>query len=279
MWRDLLADSLEEADAVIFGMPMDNNCSVARGAAKAPTVLRACSEFLPPFNITGEKISSKIFDLGDVFQYDYNDVLRIMRLGCNKKLNLMIGGDHSASILTQKAFRELNSGKCGLIHIDAHADICDEYLGSKYSHACVNRRALENGYNPADITLVGVRSFEDQEKDFLSEHPIDLYTTDFVYREGTSCIVQKLIEKYNQYDRIYLSFDIDALDPSYAPGTGTPEGFGLTSMDVLKIIMELMSALPIRMIDIMEISPPLDVNNITTWLALKFILEILVKLK
>ena len=222
----------------------------------------------------GERIPPILCDLGDVKDYDYDAVLEKMRMGKGKRLTLMLGGDHSVSILTERAYREINTGKRAIIHIDAHADICDFYNGSSNSHACVNRRALENGYSPEDITMIGVRSYEADEISFLAHSSVTVYSSEKV-NSDTDAVIDAIIDKYSNYDGVYLSFDIDAVDPAYAPGTGTPEAFGMTSFTVLHILKRLIKALPVDAMDIVEVSPPLDVNNITSWLALKYILEIL----
>ena len=275
MWRNLLAENFENADIALFGIAVDENCSVGRGTALAPKTLRECSEYLPPYTAAGEKLEPKLWDLGDVTEFDYGQVFEKMASGKDKKCTFMIGGDHSVSILSEKAFRALHSGKIGLIHIDAHADICDVYMDSKNSHACVNRRALENGYAATDLSLIGIRSFEGQEVEYLADNPVLVARADEVVQKGADKVVDELCQKYAGYDGIYLSFDIDAVDPAYAPGTGTPEPFGLSNLTVLAILKGLVERLPVKAFDVVEVSPPLDVNNITTWLALKYILEII----
>lgn len=275
MWRDLLSENLEKADVAIFGIACDENCSIGRGTADAPQKFRECSEYLPPYTATGEKLNPIMWDLGDVTEFNYEQVLQKMTLCQKKKCTLIMGGDHSVSILSQRAFRQLNSGKIGLIHIDAHADICDVYMGSKNSHACVNRRALENGYSNEDLSLIGIRSFEDQEVEYLNNNPVLVIRADEIHKSRTEAVLDTVFEKYSTYDKIYLSFDIDAVDPAYAPGTGTPEPFGLTNLMVLELLKGIVSQLPVKVLDVVEVSPPLDVNNITTWLALKYILEII----
>ncbi len=273
MWRDLLAKDFDSSDIVVFGIPYDENCSVGRGAAEAPAVMRRLSESLPPFSVDGSKISPLLCDIGDVLGYDYDAVFKMMATGVGKKLTVMLGGDHSVSILTERAYREQRGGRRGLIHIDAHADICDVYDGSSNSHACVNRRAIENGFSTQDIVMVGIRSYEGQEIEFLDQNEISVYSSDDV-NTNVDAVVDAIITKYRDYDGIYLSFDIDAVDPAYAPGTGTPEAFGMTSLTVLYIIKRLFLSLTIDAMDIVEVSPPLDVNNVTSWLALKNLLEI-----
>lgn len=273
MWRDLMAEAQDSADVLLFGIPYDENCSVGRGAALAPSVMRRLSESLPPFTVDRTRIPRILWDMGDVSGYDYASVCEKVKAGSDKKLTVMLGGDHSVSILTEKAYRELREGRRGIIHIDAHADICDFYNGSENSHACVNRRALDNGFSVQDISMIGVRSYEEDEVDFLEKNDILLYSADDVNASPDS-VVDALIAKYRDYDGVYLSFDIDSVDPAYAPGTGTPEAFGMPSLTVLHIVKRLVSSLPIDMMDIVEVAPPLDVNNVTSWLALKYLLEI-----
>ena len=274
MWRDLLSEKFDLADVAIFGIPFDGNCSVGKGSALAPSVIRDCSSFLPPLTMNGELLPKMLFDIGDSEGFNYEDVLNKLSRCSTKKFTLILGGDHSVSILSQQAYKELNSGKVGIIHLDAHADICDFYNGSYNSHACTNRRAIDAGYSPESITMLGSRSYEYQETEFLKKTKIDVYSANDL-RLNLKGIVEKVIEKYKDYDGVYLSFDIDSLDPSFAPGTGTPEAFGVSSLDMLFIITELISNLQINVMDVVEIAPPLDVNNVTTWTALKLILEIL----
>lgn len=274
MWREIITHDPNHANIGIFGIAIDENASIERGARLAPSVMREKSEYLPPYTIDGAEIKARVFDDGDVETFDDDAVLRKMRSALKTGFAVVLGGDHSVSILSQKAYRQCAAGKVGLIHIDAHADICDVYDSSKYSHACVNRRALENGYAPPDVTMIGIRSYERQEIEFLTQTPIEIYTSSDVRRLGVQHVIKRLAEKYADYDSVYLSFDIDAVDPAYAPGTGTPEAFGLTSLEVLDIITAVIKELPVGAMDVVEVSPPLDTNCVTVWLALKYLLEV-----
>jgi agmatinase len=220
--------------------------------------------------------------------YDYGDVLEFSKIEdkfkevlSHNKFNLVLGGDHSVSIPTEKAFldyaKSLNKTPV-IIHIDAHPDICDFYDGSKNSHACTNMRAIDNGYKTEDITLVGIRGYEEQEVIYLDLHKeLEVYNASYLNEYGFEKVLKSLFNKYKNSDKhlVYLSYDIDANDPSFAPGTGTPEAFGLNSIKLLNFIKELFLNLPIKVMDIVEVSPVLDTNNITSWLALKTIYEIL----
>lgn len=262
-----------------MGIPFDNGCSCGLGAKYAPQVIRELSTYLPPYTEVGESIKGfKLHDYGDITDFVLVMELVVKALQQNK-FNLAIGGDHSVSIYLQKAFYKyaLDVNKTPvIIHIDAHPDICDIYDNKIDSHATTIKRAIDNGYDFDNIILIGIRGFEEQEVVYLNEHPeIKVFSSFFLNKNGFDELLNYLINKYNHDDYIvYLSYDIDALDPSFAPGTGTPEAFGLNNRALTNFILELFKSLPILAMDIVEISPPLDNNNITSWLALKTLYEV-----
>ena len=193
--------------------------------------------------------------------------------------HIILGGDHSIAIASERAFYDdcLKRGKTPvIIHMDAHPDICDVYEGSKYSHACPIFRALEYGYKDENITMVGIRGFEAQEIETFKKHPkLDVFKSFDIKKLGVEALLTLLVAKYRdpQYE-VYFSYDIDANDPAYAPGTGTPEAFGLTNFETVAILTGLIANLNVTCLDIVEVAPPLDVNNITSWLALKSLYEV-----
>ena len=282
-FRGLLCSHIIEANVVLTGLPYDLGCSCGTGANLAPKVMRELSAFLPPLTMDGESIVPlKIYDNGDIEPTNdyYNAVeAKTKELFCLNKFLLFIGGDHSVSIPLEKNFLESAKKQNKIpviIHIDAHPDICDEYDGSRYSHACPNMRAIDNGYLTENINLIGIRGYEQQEVDYFNEHPeIKVVNASYINEHGFNETLEYLKNKYqNDKYTVYLSYDIDANDPSYAPGTGTPEAFGLNSYQLMKFIKELITELPINAMDIVEVSPSLDCNNITSWLALKTLYEI-----
>lgn len=282
-FRDLLVKTKEEAKCIITGIEYDKNCSCGKGAAKAPRVIRELSSFLPPLTMDGKNIKDiLLFDNGNIKKkskdYFYDIEEEANKLFSLNKFNFFIGGDHSISIPLQKSFFKnvTRKGKIPtIIHIDAHPDICDYYDGSYNSHACTNRRALDNGYKNENICLIGIRGYEEQEVVFLGENKnLTVFNASMINKEGTEKIKAFLLEHFNDEHEIYLSYDIDANDPSTAPGTGTPEAFGLNSLVLLDLIIFIVNNLNVTAMDIVEISPPLDSNNITSWLALKTLYEI-----
>ncbi len=281
-FRDLMVKKEKDANVFICGIPFDGNASVGKGAAKAPQVLRELSYALPALDMVGNDLTKvKMYDCGDYSALDFNKLTTDLQFDflSKKGFHVILGGDHSIAIASERAFycKCLKENKEPvIIHIDAHPDICDVYEGSKYSHACPNYRALEYGYNEKNITLIGVRGFEAQEIEILKKHKnIDVFKAVDVKKLGVDNLLNYLIKKYsNKKYLVYLSYDIDANDPAYAPGTGTPEAFGLTNFETATLICGIVGGLNVDTMDMVEIAPPLDVNNITSWLGLKTLYEV-----
>jgi len=288
VFRDMTTTNIEEAKVILTGVPYDKNASVGKGASLEPSVMRELSTHFPALTRDGIVIKDyKIFDNGDIEPKDDEDCAtyfnRVEKELLEKyktgKFNFIVGGDHSIAIASEKAFYDyaISLGKEPvIIHIDAHPDICNEYEGSKYSHACPNKRAIDNGYKTENVSLIGIRGFEEQEVIYFAKHPeIKVYTASYIQEKGYECMLKELIKKYsNEKYMVYLSYDIDANDPCYAPGTGTPEAFGLPSLVTLKIILGIVKNLNVQAMDLVEISPKLDINDITTWLGLKTMYEV-----
>jgi agmatinase len=283
-WEGLSADSTEEAELVVMGVPFDGAVSASRGAAAAPDRLRELSRILPPVTEEGVVFSSlKLWDEGNVpahlnWEKYFGEVKqRAYNLIAKDKFCLFLGGDHSVSIPLETAFAQAHDGEeVGIIHFDAHNDIADEYDRHRWSHACTQRRALElPNVKPAGLTLVGIRSYMEDELEFLSKNPeIRVISAREIYSHGLAHTFTAISERYQDYRSIYFSIDIDVLDPAFAPGTGTPEGGGLSTRELMELVKKIMTHLPVKAADIVEVSPPLDCSNITCWAALKVIYEI-----
>lgn len=281
-FRDLMAKSEEEANVFLCGVPYDKNASVGKGASLAPKVMRELSYDLPALDMLGNNLTKvKIADLGDFDGDNFENLKKNIeeKLLSKDGFHVILGGDHSIAIASERAFFDdsVKRGKTPvIIHMDAHPDICDVYDGSKYSHACPIFRALEYGYKDENITMVGIRGFEAQEIETFKKHPkLDVFKSFDIKKLGVEALLTLLVSKYrdNKYE-VYFSYDIDANDPAYAPGTGTPEAFGLTNFETVAILTGLIANLNVTCLDIVEVAPPLDVNNITSWLALKSLYEV-----
>lgn len=281
-FRDLMAKSEEEANVFLCGVPYDKNASVGKGASLAPKVMRELSYDLPALDMLGNNLTKvKIADLGDFDGDNFENLKKNIeeKLLSKDGFHVILGGDHSIAIASERAFFDdcIRRGKTPvIIHMDAHPDICDVYDGSKYSHACPIFRALEYGYKDENITMVGIRGFEAQEIETFKKHPkLDVFKSFDIKKLGVEALLTLLVSKYrdSKYE-VYFSYDIDANDPAYAPGTGTPEAFGLTNFETVAILTGLIANLNVTCLDIVEVAPPLDVNNITSWLALKSLYEV-----
>ena len=282
-FRDLMIDDVNESNVILTGIPYDEGCSCGAGASMAPSKIRELSSFLPPLSMDGDLLTKiKLFDSGDLVK-TCDDFFKFLKLESLKRFNtnkfpIFIGGDHSVSIPLEEAFYDyaISLGKIpAIIHLDAHPDICDFYDGSIYSHACTNKRSIDYGYKPENVVLIGIRGFEEQEVEYFDSHKeLKVYTANDCYNLGINEIIKQLIRKFDDRYMIYLSYDIDINDPSYAPGTGTPEAFGPTSRMVLELIKGIFLNLNVKAFDIVEVSPKLDCNDITSWLALKTLYEV-----
>ncbi|WP_019178098.1 agmatinase [Methanomassiliicoccus luminyensis] len=250
--------SYEDAKYIIVGVPFDRTTTYRPGTRSAPNAIREASynfeKFLFEHNIDLNDV--KTHDMGDLGDYESPQEMveaagevakRIVRDG---KFPIFLGGEHSVSIPAITAFKDV-----GVISIDAHLDYRDSYMGQRYSHACVSRRTAEH-VGRDNLLVFGIRSMSKEEA-ALDDKPeyIDAYT---IAEEGVEKAFKRALNIIKK-DKIYLSLDIDGIDPAFAPGTGVPEPFGLTSLDVKKCI----SMLGPRMVgfDVVEISPPFDKGN------------------
>jgi agmatinase len=186
---------------------------------------------------------------------------------------IILGGDHSISIPVFQAQRQrYKEQRLGVLWVDAHPDLCDVFTGSKLSHACVLRRALEFGIEPGDVCMVGLRSWEDQEIDLIEHGDLNVYTAALIAERGMKSVASSVYSKLSRCDAVHISLDIDCLDPAFAPGTGIPDSGGLTSREVITLIKS-MQGLPLVGLDLVEVAPPLDPSEATIFAALKFIME------
>lgn len=178
-----------------------------------------------------------------------------------------IGGDHS---ITYSAFK--GSQKSGLIVFDAHPDLM---TGTQTpSHEDYLRKLIEEGYlNPEDVVLAGLRNIHGQEYEFLKENNIKHFTAKHIHKNGIANICDSLMETARKWDNFYISVDIDVLDPAFAPATVHAEPAGLSTRDLLYIIQRLKFLNKSFDADLVEVSPSMDVNSMTSRVAAKIISE------
>ncbi len=268
--------SYEEAKIIIFGAPFDSTTSYRPGTRFASRTMRAESyglEYYSPGQ--GVDLSEvKFHDAGDLTLSfgDVNQTLADIETFANKifsdnKFPIMIGGEHLLTLATVKAAHK-NFDDLAIIHFDAHADLREEYLGVKLSHATVMHRIFDIlGDN--SIFQFGIRSGDKLEFEFAKKHTY-LNLFDF---EGLDETIEKLKGRH-----VYLTVDLDVLDPSVFPGTGTPEAGGVSFVELMKAAFKVFDGCNVVSFDLMELSPPYDPSGISTATALKLLREFLIRL-
>lgn len=262
----------ESADAVIFGIPYDHTASYKAGAREAPNAIRRASYNFEEIHFE-HGLDQPILNIHDYGNCDDfflpEDMMEEVSFAVGPairdgKFTIGIGGEHSATFPIVKNY---DKGDIALITIDAHLDSRDSYMGSPYSHACVTRRASEH-LGLDNVYALGVRAIGAEE---LDRDDVVPYITSYeIMDKGIAWAVEKVLGEISN-ERIYLSIDIDGIDPAYAPGTGTLEPFGLTPMDVKKTINLIGDRL--AAFDVMEVCPPADPSGITSNLAARLINE------
>lgn len=261
-----------EASTVVFGAPFDSTTSFRPGARFASSVMRLESYGLETYSPYQDKSLEDIsvFDGGDLELCFGNSEAALSQIErftadilADKKIPCMIGGEHLVTLGAVKAvfkkYPDLN-----IIHFDAHADLRDEYLGEKLSHACVMRRVWEMT-GDRKIYQFGIRSGDRSEFEWGKEHII---TRKFNF-DTLGNVVKALDRK-----PVYFSLDLDVLDPSVFSGTGTPEPGGVTFCELLDAVLKL-RGLNIVGFDINELSPHYDQSGASTAAACKILREML----
>ena len=265
----------EDADFVMFGIPYDATTSYKPGTRFGPDEIRNASWGLETFSPVLKKdlIDVKVCDLYniiiegsqiEIIERSYNASKNIIEKG---KIPIMMGGEHSITYPVVKAVKEVYNDFV-LIQFDAHCDLREEYLGNEYSHASVIRRCFDL---TKDIYQFGIRSGDKEEWEFGWENTnisMDLPT-------------KEDIKEIKSLDKpVYITIDIDVLDPAYAPGTGTPEPCGFSTKELINSLY-LFKELKDNIIgfDVVEISPHYDIGNITSIAAAKIIRELMLTIK
>lgn len=284
-WLDITAPSPEEAKISILGIPFDGGQTQEPGAAKGPAKIREFAEkFMPSATDDWHVMDFQplVYDFGDVdmrgtwgesFERVEKEALKVMNYG---NFNLFIGGDHSVTIPLQRAFgRARNGKKIGIIHFDAHPELCDCYDGKIWSHANTAKRALDDVIEPEDILFLGIRAAEAEEVELLKrKKSITVLSATEMFHRGFADCCRMIYNKFKDYDALYFTLDIGVLDPAFAPAVGTPVSGGLTSRELIEFVRYIIKNLPVTDMDIVEMAPPLDSNDITCWAAMRIIEEV-----
>ncbi len=276
---------LNKASALIQGIPYESGASGKKGASFAMRALRNISADMQTLSRSGVDIGAmKLVDLGDIpvnpldsketGENIYRNTKEILAQSSAPLIS--VGGDHSVTFPIIKAFADL--GSVGVIWVDAHRDLLDSLINSKYSHGSSLRRSLElDNVSPENVLLIGTRYFTREEEGYVKKHGVnEIRKVDLELQspaENIKAINARIHEIASRVDNLYLSIDIDVLDPGCAPGTGTPVAGGMMGSELLGYISNIPA--PIRAYDIVEVSPPLDTSGITVKVAMAVLTEIL----
>ena len=277
---------LAEADIGLIGVPFDGGVTNRTGTRHGPREVRDQSSLLRPFNpATGAAPfqAARVRDLGDCWierPYELAGALgeieafyrRVVTAGV---VPVTVGGDHSIAWPILRAVAA--ERPVGMIHIDAHGDTGDDYMGSRLHHGAPFRRAMDDGLlDPKRVIQIGLRGTSNSPGGmwgYSEQAGMRVMSMDELHDRGWRYAVEEA-RRVAGDGPVYLSYDIDSLDPVYAPGTGTPEAGGMTTIEAQRILRGLMG-LDIVGADLVEVSPPFDVGSITSFNGASILYEIL----
>ncbi len=268
-------DSIKLNDETKFGMvgaPFDGTSTYKTGSRFGPRTVREASYNFERYNMVLDKnLDVSLFDFGDieVIHGNFKKTCHVIQSTISELLDnnfrpVTIGGEHTVSYAVSKA---LDIENTTVIHFDAHMDLRDDYMGEKYSHATAMRRVFD--LNPADMIQIGIRSCSEDENSFAKENHITFFTAHEINKDINNVIkVIKAIE-----GPLYVSLDIDVLDPAYAPSVSTPSPCGLTPFQLESIIHSLEGKKVVGF-DLVEVSST-EIGDITSINGAKSILDFL----
>jgi agmatinase len=292
----------ERPHAVIVGAPTDTATTYRPGARFGPRAIRNASYIRGIAHHMDLDVSIfkrlRVFDYGDadVVPGDiertnegiYTKVSEISSpfppreggQGVRSPIPIVLGGDHSITYPSASAVADvIGRGKLGVVHFDAHADTADESWGVPLSHGTPMRRLIESGAVPGRAFVqVGLRGYWPPPDvfDWMRGQGMRWHTIHDIERRGFDEVLSEaMAQALDGPERIYLSVDVDVLDPAFAPGTGTPEPGGLSSRELLRAVREVALRTDIAALDVVEVSPPYDQSDITADVAQRIILEVL----
>lgn len=279
------AEDVGSFDIAVVGAPFDSGVTYRPGARFGPSYVRQGSRLLRPYNPALDVQpfrGRQVVDAGDIAvnPFHIDEAIEQLQVGLREVVGagrqvVTIGGDHTIALPALRVMNEVH-GPVALVHFDAHLDTWDTYFGAPYTHGTPFRRAWEEDLLLADHAMhVGIRGSlysdhdlaDDESFGFAIVHCRDMD------RLGVDTVVERIRERVGDAP-VYVSIDIDVLDPAHAPGTGTPEAGGLTSRELLGIVRGFDGANVVGA-DIVEVAPPYDHAEITAIAAANLAYEFL----
>jgi guanidinopropionase len=284
-FRAPLAHSTRDVDIGIIGVPFDGGVTHRSGTRHGPRGVREQSTLLRRINgatRVSPFASARVCDLGDCWieqPYElanaHQEIESFYRtITAAGIVPLSVGGDHSLSLPILRAVAA--DGPIGMVHVDAHCDTGDDYMGSRFHHGAPFRRAVEeNLLDPRRVIQIGIRGTTNDPDmwGFSQRSGMRVLAMDEFDDRGWRYAAEEA-RRVAGSGPVYLSFDIDSLDPSEAPGTGTPEAGGLTALQALRLLREL-RGIDFVGGDVVEVAPPFDTGTLTSFNAASVLFEIL----
>jgi len=289
MFRLPVQNTAEGLDVALVGVPLDIGTSNRGGSRYGPRQIRAESALVRPYGMATRAApfdSFQIADVGDVAVSPFSlqksiDIIEqhYDQLLAGGAKTVSLGGDHTIALPILRAQHKVH-GSMALVHIDAHADINDTMFGEKVAHGTIFRRAIEEGLvDPTKMFQIGLRAtgYAAEDFDWARDRGVRIAMAEECWYQSLAPLMQEVRDTIGPEIPVYLSFDIDGLDPSVAPGTGTPEPAGLAASQGLEIIRGLWG---LNLIggDLVEVSPPYDTTGNTALLAANLVFEMLCSL-
>jgi guanidinobutyrase len=289
MFRLPVHDDATALDVALVGVPLDIGTSNRNGSRYGPRQIRSESVLVRPYGMATRAApfdSFQVADVGDVplNAYSLEKSLTIIERHFDGLLatgarTIAIGGDHTITLPILRAQHRVH-GKMALVHVDAHSDTNDAMFGEPVTHGTIFRRAIEEGLvDPQKMFQIGLRAtgYAAEDFDWTRDRGVRVIMAEECWYKSLVPLMAEVRETIGPDAPVYLSFDIDGLDPSVAPGTGTPEPAGLTASQGLEIIRGLWG---LNMIgcDLVEVSPPYDPSGNTALLAANLVFEMLCSL-
>jgi agmatinase len=271
-FKEYSPQSVDEAKFGILGVPFDSTTTYQAGARFGPLYVREASYNFEKFHlILNKKFGICLYDCGNLevvpgnFHRTCNQLQTVISSMIEKEITpIVIGGEHTISYGITKA---INIRDATIIHFDAHMDLRDSYIGEKYSHATIMHRIHDQ--KPKNIIQIGTRSCSQGELDFARKNGIEHYTPQEIRKDIVG--IEKIISRIK--GPIYVTVDLDVLDPAYAPSVGTPAPGGLDSLELETLMFSLRNKHIIGF-DVMEVSST-TVGDVTSLNAAKVILDLL----
>jgi agmatinase len=282
--------ALAGADVAVVGAPFDGGTSFRPGARFGPQAIRACD--CQPYDGSRPHLALRVDPLRDLHVVDVGDVdmpafdielslgrlaQAVGRLATSNIVPVVLGGDHSIAYADLMGMHD-RYGELAVVHFDAHADTGDLHFGHRFGHGTPMRRAIEDGAVRGErFFQIGLRGYwpDPGTLEWMAGQGMRAYEMSELRARGIGAVLDEVCAATAGCEAVFLSVDIDVVDPGLAPGTGTPEPGGLSSWELLSAVRHVCSNVDVRGMEVVEVAPPYDHSDVTALLANRVVLEAL----